>query len=68
MAIVQTIVTTRIVPCLRKKKVGTMSNYIYIHIVATTIVASACPSLLMHSSDGRVDVTMLIATDNAHRY
>jgi hypothetical protein len=32
------------------------------------IVTSARPSLLMHSSDGRVDIIMPVATDNAHRY
>jgi hypothetical protein len=41
-----------------KEDGGTVSSYLYRDTVAMSIVMSACPSLLMHSSDGRYDVTM----------
>jgi hypothetical protein len=68
MATIQTTVTTRTVPCLRKKKGGIASIYLYRGTVATGIVMSAHPSLLMHSSDEHADITMPVATDNGHRY
>jgi hypothetical protein len=46
----------------------TVSRYLYRDIVATSIVTSALPSLLMHSSDSHADVTMPVTTDNAYRY
>jgi hypothetical protein len=68
MATVRTTVATRTMPCLRKKNRGTVSSYLYRGTVETDIVTSARPSLLIHSSDEHADVTMSIATDNAHRY
>jgi hypothetical protein len=47
---------------------GIVSNYLYRDTVATGIVMSAHPSLLMHISNRRADVTMPIATDNARHY
>jgi hypothetical protein len=46
---------------------STVSSYLYRGTVATGIVTSARPSLLMHSSNGRADITMPVATDNARR-
>jgi hypothetical protein len=40
---------------------GTVSRYLYRDIVVMGIVMLARPSLLMHSSDGRADVTMPVA-------
>jgi hypothetical protein len=48
---------THTVPCLRKKIEGTISSYLYRDTVATDIVTSARPSLLMHSSNGRAGIT-----------
>jgi hypothetical protein len=47
---------------------GTVSSYLYRGTVATGIVTSAHLPLLMHSSNGCADVTMLITADDAHHY
>jgi hypothetical protein len=68
MATIQTTVVTRTVPGLRKKMGGTISNYLYRDKVVTCIVTLARPSLMMHTSDRHADVTMPVATNNAHHY
>jgi hypothetical protein len=50
---------------LSEEEGGIVSSYLYRGTVAAGIVRSACPSLLMHSSDERADVTMPVAMDNA---
>jgi hypothetical protein len=59
MVTVRTTVVTRTVPCLRKA----MSSYLYKDTVATYIVTSALPSLLIYSSHERTNVNMPVATD-----
>jgi hypothetical protein len=52
MATVWTTVATHTMPCLRKKKRGIVSSYLYRGTIATGLVTSSHPSLLMHNSDG----------------